>query len=80
MARIQPKLIHQLTIAQFERMFLDDGACCAYRVGRRWPEGVPARVAARRSSARKPQSRYRNGGRDRDRTCDPSRVKGVLSR
>lgn len=36
----QPKPIHQLTAAQFERMFPDEDACCAYLVGRRWPEGV----------------------------------------
>jgi hypothetical protein len=40
MARKQPKPIQQLTAAQFERMFPDDDACCAYLVGRRWPEGV----------------------------------------
>jgi hypothetical protein len=40
MARKQPKSIHQLAIAQFERMFPDEDACCARRVGRRWPEGV----------------------------------------
>src|ERR1700731_1488178 len=40
MARKQPKPIHQLTVAQFERMFPDEDACCAYLVGRRWPEGV----------------------------------------
>jgi transposase-like protein len=32
--------IHQLTIAQFERMFSNEDACCAYLVGKRWPEGV----------------------------------------
>ena len=26
------------------------------------------------------ENKGENGGRDRDRTCDPSRVKGVLSR
>ena len=40
MARKQPKPIHQLTVAQFERMFPDEDACCAYLVGRRWPDGV----------------------------------------
>jgi hypothetical protein len=40
MARKQPKPIHQLTIAQFETMFPDEAACCAYLVGRRWPQGV----------------------------------------
>jgi transposase-like protein len=32
--------IHQLTVAQFERMFPNEEACCAYLVGKRWPEGV----------------------------------------
>lgn len=36
----QPKPIHQLTSAQFEKMFPDEDACCAYLVGRRWPDGV----------------------------------------
>jgi Transposase zinc-ribbon domain len=40
MARNQPKPIHQLTVAQFERMFPNEDACCAYLVGRRWPDGV----------------------------------------
>ena len=40
MARKQPKPIQQLTAAQFERMFPDEDACCAYLVGRRWPDGV----------------------------------------
>jgi ISXO2 transposase-like protein/transposase-like zinc ribbon protein len=39
MAR-RPKPIHQLTAADFERMFPDEEACCAYLVGRRWPKGV----------------------------------------
>ena len=39
MAR-RPKPIHQLTAADFERMFPDEDACCAYLVGRRWPKGV----------------------------------------
>src|ERR1700682_5876155 len=34
------KPIHQLTIRQFEAMFPDENACCAYLVGRRWPDGV----------------------------------------
>ena len=38
--RKQPKPIQQLTVAQFERMFPDEEACCAYLVGRRWPKGV----------------------------------------
>jgi IS1 family transposase len=36
----QPKPIHQLTSAQFEKLFPDERACCAYLVARRWPDGV----------------------------------------
>lgn len=36
----QPRQIHQLTLPQFERMFPDEDACCAYLVGKRWPNGV----------------------------------------
>jgi IS1 family transposase len=36
----QPKPVHQMSIAEFERMFPDEEACCAYLVSRRWPEGV----------------------------------------
>jgi hypothetical protein len=36
----QPRPIHQLTSAQFEALFPDEDACCAYLVGRRWPQGV----------------------------------------
>ena len=36
----QPKPIHQLTAAQFEKLFPDETACCAYLVARRWPDGV----------------------------------------
>jgi Transposase zinc-ribbon domain len=39
MAR-RPKPIHQLSSADFERMFPDEKACCAYLVARRWPDGV----------------------------------------
>src|ERR1700694_5055004 len=39
MARKRPKPVHQLTEAQFEAMFPDEDACCAYLVARRWPEG-----------------------------------------
>jgi hypothetical protein len=38
--RKQPKPIHQLTSAQFEKLFPDESACCAYLVARRWPNGV----------------------------------------
>jgi hypothetical protein len=38
--RKQPKPIHQLTSAQFEKLFPDEPACCAYLVARRWPNGV----------------------------------------
>jgi IS1 family transposase/transposase-like protein len=40
MPRKQPKPIHQLTSAQFEKLFPDETACCAYLVARRWPDGV----------------------------------------
>jgi transposase-like protein len=40
MARNQPKPVHQLTAADFDRMFPDEDACRAYLVARRWPEGV----------------------------------------
>src|SRR5262252_7607229 len=36
----RPRPIHQLTAAQFERMFPDEDACRAYLVARRWPQGV----------------------------------------
>src|ERR1700730_10563596 len=36
----QPPQIHQMSVAQFEAMFPDEDACCAYLVGKRWPEGV----------------------------------------
>jgi len=36
----QPKPVHQMTIRQFEAMFPDEDACCAYLVARRWPKGV----------------------------------------
>jgi transposase-like protein len=36
----QPKPVHQLTAAQFERMFPTEEACKAYLTARRWPEGV----------------------------------------
>ncbi len=32
--------IHQMTIAQFEALFPDEDACCAYLVGHRWPQGI----------------------------------------
>jgi Transposase zinc-ribbon domain len=34
------KHIHQLTATQFDKAFPDEEACCAYLVGKRWPEGV----------------------------------------
>jgi transposase-like protein len=40
MARKQPKPVHQMSVAEFERMFPDEEACCAYLVKRRWPDGV----------------------------------------
>jgi hypothetical protein len=39
MAR-RPKPVHQLTAAEFERMFPNEEACCAYLVVRRWSDGV----------------------------------------
>ena len=36
----QPKPIHQLTAAQFEKLFPDEAACCVYLVARRWPDGI----------------------------------------
>src|SRR2546428_2603112 len=36
----RPKPVHQLTAAQFERMFPHEDACKAYLQARRWPEGV----------------------------------------
>ncbi|PZR91091.1 MAG: IS1595 family transposase [Hyphomicrobiales bacterium] len=36
----QAPQIHQMTIVQFEAMFPDENACCAYLVGKRWPDGV----------------------------------------
>ena len=36
----RPKPVHQMTIAQFERMFPDEDACRRYLVARRWPDGV----------------------------------------
>jgi hypothetical protein len=36
----QTRQIHQLTVPQFEAMFPDEEACCAYLVGKRWPKGV----------------------------------------
>jgi len=40
MGRKYLKPVHQMTVAEFERMFPDEDACCAYLVGRRWPKGV----------------------------------------
>jgi hypothetical protein len=34
------RAIHQMTIAQWERSFPTEDACCAYLVAHRWPEGV----------------------------------------
>jgi IS1 family transposase len=39
MAR-RPKPVHQLTAVEFDHMFSDEEACCAYLVARRWPDGV----------------------------------------
>jgi len=41
MARAKQKpQIMQMTFAQWERAFPDENACCAYLVGRRWPQGI----------------------------------------
>jgi len=34
------KAIHQLTAAQFDKLFPDENACRAYLVARRWPQGI----------------------------------------
>ena len=39
MARKQPKPVHQMSVAEFEKMFPDENACCA-TLWRRWPKGV----------------------------------------
>ena len=36
----QPRAVHQLTAAQFDKLFPDEEHCCAYLIVRRWPEGV----------------------------------------
>jgi transposase-like protein len=36
----RPKPVHQMTIAQFEATFPDEGACRTYLIARRWPNGV----------------------------------------
>jgi transposase-like protein/IS1 family transposase len=38
--RKQPKPVHQMTIAQFERTFGDEDDCKRYLCARRWPNGV----------------------------------------
>ncbi|VTZ25596.1 transposase [Methylocella tundrae] len=35
-----PKPVHQMSVAEFEKMFPNEDACCAYLVARRWPDGV----------------------------------------
>jgi hypothetical protein len=39
MAR-RPKPVHQMSAREFDKMFPDEEACCAYLVARRWPDGV----------------------------------------
>ncbi len=36
----EPKIVRQMTIAQFEQMFPDEDACRSYLRDRRWPDGV----------------------------------------
>lgn len=41
MAREKQKpQIHQMTFAQWEKAFPNEDACCAYLVGKRWPNGI----------------------------------------
>ena len=42
----RPKPVHQMTIAQFEAMFPDEDACCAYLVAVAGPMASFAPVAA----------------------------------
>jgi transposase-like protein len=37
---VRIKHIHQMTIADFEKLFPDEDACAAYLVAHRWPKGV----------------------------------------
>jgi len=36
----RPKPVHQMTIPEFDALFVDEDACRGYLVARRWPEGV----------------------------------------
>jgi transposase-like protein len=36
----EPKLVKQMTVGQFERLFPDDESCKTYLLARRWPAGV----------------------------------------
>lgn len=36
----EPKVVHQLTLGEFEQMFPDEDSCKAYLVQHRWPNGV----------------------------------------
>src|SRR5438876_10877205 len=36
----RPKPVPQMTIAQFDEAFPHEGACIAYLIARRWPNGV----------------------------------------
>src|SRR5258708_18281789 len=36
----QAKITKQMTVSQLEAAFPDEEACCAYLVGKRWPDGV----------------------------------------
>jgi transposase-like protein/IS1 family transposase len=38
--KVKKPVIHQMTIAQFERAFPHEDACCSYLVRHRWPKGV----------------------------------------
>lgn len=39
MSRKQPKIVKQMTVAEFEDAFPDEDACKAYLVAQRWPDG-----------------------------------------
>src|ERR1700730_5852520 len=36
----QAKITKQMTVSQLETLFPNEEACCAYLVGKRWPDGV----------------------------------------
>src|SRR6266852_2857055 len=40
MTKPKKRVIHQMTVSQFEKAFPDENACCVYLVARRWPNRV----------------------------------------